>query len=198
MEDQIMKLMVAPATEVKRDVRKNLPWVAGLLGATIAYVLISSAVIRVFESHWTYLHACYFTVINMTTVGFGDVVPLTHGGKVIAGINALVGLLLFGILVAVLALALQPAGWSATLVPTGAPKVPEQGEPRNTSEQPRHSEETRMRHDTADFLEGLAKLVRAADSKQEISSREGRVRIDMFSDGPAPGFIRLRIHVAAG
>jgi hypothetical protein len=147
-----------PVLGLKRDVRRNLPWVAGLLIVTVVYVLASSAVLRLFESEWSFLHACYFTVINMTTVGFGDVVPLTHGGKIIAGISAFTGLLLFGIFVAVLALALQPSGWSATLTSTGS---------ANTPERPRDSEDKRVENGVADFLERLA---------ARVITEEGRTR----------------------
>lgn len=153
-KDYVLQLVVAPAAEVRRDVRKNLPWVLGLLIITVAYVLLSSALISTFENGWTFLHACYFTVINMTTVGFGDVVPLTHGGKVIAGTNAFVGLLLFGILVAVLALALQPSGWSATLTPSESPNDSE----RNASHDESDERATPVENGVADFLEGLAKV----------------------------------------
>ena len=185
--------MVAPAAEVKRDVRKNLPWVLGLLIVTVAYVLLSSAVIRAFESGWSFLHACYFTVINMTTVGFGDVIPLTHGGKIIAGINAFAGLLLFGILVAVLALALQPSGWSATFTPSGSPNDSERSEPREPPERP-----PLIENGVADFLVGLAKVVRAAEDRNEVVSREGKVTIEIVTDGPSPHFVQIYVDVRAG
>lgn len=192
-KDDVVQLMVAPAAEVKRDVRQNLPWVLGLVIVTVAYVLISSTVIRAFETGWSLLHACYFTVINMTTVGFGDVAPLTHGGKVIAGINAFTGLLLFGILVAVMALALQPSGWSATLKPSESSNDPERSESPETSKRP-----TPIENGVADFLEGLAKVVRAAEDRNNVVSREGRARIEILADGTSPHFIRIYVDVRAG
>jgi hypothetical protein len=193
-KDDVLQLMVAPAAEVRRDVRKNLPWVLGLLIVTVAYVLFSSALIRAFENGWTFLHACYFTVVNMTTVGFGDVVPLTHGGKVISGINAFAGLLLFGILVAVLALALQPSGWSATLTPSESSNDSERNaRPDETDERP-----TPVENGVADFLEGLAKVVRAAEDRNEVVSREGRARIRILADGHSPHFVEVYVDVRAG
>jgi hypothetical protein len=188
-----LQLMVAPAAEVRRDVRKNLPWVLSLFIVTVAYILLSSALIRAFENGWTFLHACYFTVINMTTVGFGEVVPLTHGGKVIAGINAFAGLLFFGILVAVLALALQPSGWSATLMPSeGSKDSKHSAQPDETYERP-----TQVENGVADFLEGLAKVVRAAEDRNEVVSREGRARIQILTDGQSPHFVEIYVDVRA-
>lgn len=192
--DDVLQLRVAPAAEVKRDVLKNFPWVLGLLVVTAAYVLFSSALIRAFESGWTFLHACYFTVINMTTVGFGDVVPLTYEGKVIAGINAFAGLLLFGILVAVLALALQPSGWSATLTPFKS---------SDDSERDARPEESRegsaqIKNGVADFLEGLAKVVRATEEEKEAVSKEGRSIIRVFTHGGSPDFVEVYVDVRAG
>lgn len=193
-KNDVLQLMVAPAAEVRRDVRNNLPWVLGLLGVTVAYVLLSSALIRAFESEWTYLHACYFTVINMTTVGFGDVVPLTHGGKIIACINAFAGLLLFGILVAILALALQPSAWTATLAPSKSP---------SDSERDACPEEARdgvdlVENSLAEFLEGLARAVRVAEERKEVVSKAGRATIQIHTRGNSPNFVEVYVDIRAG
>ena len=37
-------------------------------------------------------------MVTLTTTGYGDMFPLTFGGRVIAGITMLLGLVLFGIL----------------------------------------------------------------------------------------------------
>jgi hypothetical protein len=105
-----MHLVVAAPLEVTHDFRRNLPWFLGLLIMTVLYVPASASVIRFWEREWSFWHACYFTVINVTTVGFGDVVPTTTAGKLIAGANAFAGLLMFGAIVAVVALAFQPTG----------------------------------------------------------------------------------------
>ena len=193
-KDDVLQLRVAPAAEIRRDVRKNLPWVLGFLIVTVAYVLLSSALIRAFENGWTFLHACYFTVINMTTVGFGDVVPLTHGGKVIAGINAFAGLLLFGILVAVLSLALQPSGWSATLLPSESSRDSVRNAPHGETDE----RATPVENGVADFLEGLAKVVRAAKDRNEVVSQDGRARIRILADGHSPHFVEVYVDVRAG
>jgi hypothetical protein len=51
----------------------------------------------------------YFTFINLTTVGFGDILPLTDAGRAIAVVNSLVGLVAFGMIVAQITAGFQPA-----------------------------------------------------------------------------------------
>jgi hypothetical protein len=72
-------------------------------------------VIYSFVEHITFLRSFYFTVINVTTVGFGDVVPFTRIGKLIAGFNSFTGLIIFGVLVATLTMALQPRQFSGEI-----------------------------------------------------------------------------------
>ena len=179
---QTLNLVVAPAVEVRRDFRRNLPWVVGLLIIIVLYVPTSATVVRIWESQWGFWHACYFTVINMTTVGFGDVVPTTSEGKVIAGINAFAGPLLFGALVVVLTLAFQPAGWSATLTAS------ERTEPRD--EAPRPKDEP-VEGSVAELLESLASVVRAAGKEKGLEHDVGRVRIHVHGHRPSHAVIEV-------
>ncbi len=66
------------------------------------------------------MHAGYFTVINVTTVGFGDVTAATRVGKLVSGLNAFIGLGLFGVLVALITLAFQPSEFTGTAKPVSA------------------------------------------------------------------------------
>jgi len=52
--------------------------------------------------------AFYFTIISMTTVGFGDIVPLTSDAKVLAIANAVFGLLSFAALLSLVWQAFAP------------------------------------------------------------------------------------------
>ncbi len=47
--------------------------------------------------------AMWWAVITLTTVGYGDVVPLTHGGKIFAGLIALVGVAIMALPAAIMA-----------------------------------------------------------------------------------------------
>lgn len=60
--------------------------------------------------------ALYFTMINMTTVGFGDIVPFTTGARVLSIANSVFGLLSFALLVSILSAAISAKDDSLTLV----------------------------------------------------------------------------------
>lgn len=106
LEGELIHLKVQESKYVFQDLWKNKLWIIGAFIFVLIWTLISSIVFVKNES-WTFLHAAYFTVINITTVGFGDIVPATRWGKAFAGLNALVGLVLFGLLVSIISLALQ-------------------------------------------------------------------------------------------
>jgi hypothetical protein len=42
----------------------------------------------------------YFSAITITTVGYGDIVPLTHRGRALAAVEATLVIILLGLLVA--------------------------------------------------------------------------------------------------
>lgn len=45
--------------------------------------------------HWSLLDSLYFTVITLTTVGYGDIHPLTNIGKIFTMLYVLVGIAIF-------------------------------------------------------------------------------------------------------
>lgn len=53
--------------------------------------------------HWSYIDAFYFSVITLTTIGYGDVVPKTEIGKVLAALFALIGVGIFLFCVSIIA-----------------------------------------------------------------------------------------------
>jgi hypothetical protein len=53
--------------------------------------------------HWSYVDAFYFSVITLTTIGYGDVVPKTEIGKILAALFALIGVGIFLFCVSIIA-----------------------------------------------------------------------------------------------
>ena len=78
---------------IERGVRSGriIPYRAGI---TIAFALAMALVLRVFdrEDFPTYGIAVWFSVVTITTVGYGDVVPTNAIGRTLAG-----GLTVFGV-----------------------------------------------------------------------------------------------------
>lgn len=52
--------------------------------AALLLILLSSTVFYTQVSDWTTVDALYFTVVTLTTVGYGDVVPSDHAGRFFA------------------------------------------------------------------------------------------------------------------
>lgn len=51
----------------------------------------------------TFLRALYWSIITMATVGYGDVVPTTDAGMIVAGFTAIFGIAAYSLLVAIVA-----------------------------------------------------------------------------------------------
>lgn len=75
--------------------------IAVFLGAVLAIVLVIGAVMYVVEgdqSGFTSIpQACYWTVVTMTTVGYGDIVPTTNLGRFIASVVMIMGYALIAV-----------------------------------------------------------------------------------------------------
>lgn len=65
---------------------------------TVALIFIASWVVGTFAVHYfeqghpigdSYFNALYFTVITTATIGFGDLVPYTTGGKIVTMLYAI-------------------------------------------------------------------------------------------------------------
>lgn len=113
MAQSMMKLIIAPQRDVWRDFKANSGPILFAIAALLIYIILSSLVIWKVEQ-WAFWRAAYFTVINVTTVGFGDVTAATQAGKIMSGVNAFVGLVIFGVLVALITLAFQPGQFTGT------------------------------------------------------------------------------------
>jgi DNA repair exonuclease SbcCD ATPase subunit len=131
---ELQEMKVQSTRAIGRDLNHNAKWIAAVLLAALVWCIVSSGFISWFEPEmlraaaakavlgpesksaapgepgfWALaFQAFYFTVINMTTVGFGDLAPVSFWGKVFAMLNAIVGLALFGVLVGLIVMAFQP------------------------------------------------------------------------------------------
>ncbi len=80
------------------------------LGTLSGVILGVGTVFFHFQEGLRWLDALYFTVITLTTVGYGDISPQTDPGKIFAMVYILVGLGIFAALIGVVAdLALDSA-----------------------------------------------------------------------------------------
>ncbi|WP_107343950.1 potassium channel family protein [Rhodopseudomonas palustris] len=114
------ELIIGTPVTVLRHMRFNWRWILVALLIIGALILSSATLFEYFEaaaqsaslpraSPFGWFDSFYFTIINVTTVGFGDIVPKTTAGHWIAIANSLLGLTAFGWFVAVFTIALQPA-----------------------------------------------------------------------------------------
>ena len=171
MSQPVMELKIAPVRSAIRDLRSNMRWIVAIAVIWVLYTLASSAFILIWED-WGYWHSCYFTLINMTTVGFGDVTPITQQGKIISGVNSVIGLMLFGVFVASITMALQPSSFDGTAEFKGV-SAPSS----NDAESPDSNEEKVVR-----FLEALNGLVSLGEESEEKRSSETPKVVDVFID----------------
>jgi hypothetical protein len=137
MEPPVL-MRAVPVRVFGREVERSGRLLLACVGLLLAWVVTMSVAISAFELlppppdprpatreaapvHWTFWHACYFTVTNVTTVGLGDAAPRTHAGKVIAGANSVAGLLFFGMIAAAFVRALSPVEYSGVGGADGEP-----------------------------------------------------------------------------
>ncbi len=89
---------------VARNVRTHIDGHWPIFSSMFVFSLVSAAVLFAVEAPRgspinSYWNALFATWITMTTVGYGNLVPITFAGQVIVIIDALVGLLLVGMIV---------------------------------------------------------------------------------------------------
>lgn len=72
------------------------------LFGVVALLLASGAQIYHRLEGWSYLDALYFTIITLTTVGYGDFSPQTDLGKIFSMLYILIGLGIIGAFIALI------------------------------------------------------------------------------------------------
>ena len=82
--------------------------IQGIFYGLIALLTVNAAAIAHFEKI-TFADALYFTCVTGLTIGYGDIAPVTLGGRLIAIVTGLVGILITGLIAAVAVYALREA-----------------------------------------------------------------------------------------
>tara|TARA_Y100000034_G_scaffold4746_1_gene5506 strand:+ start:594 stop:866 length:273 start_codon:yes stop_codon:yes gene_type:complete len=63
-----------------------------ILISTVIVTLLIGTLFYNFVEGWNVLDSMYFSVITLTTVGYGDLVPITDAGKIFTMFYVLIGI----------------------------------------------------------------------------------------------------------
>ncbi len=109
----LIVLVVAVLWQIRAVLRSTHPWLRAVAGAALSvtllllpfattYATLSSADPSMFTQPMSRIDALYFTVTVFSTVGFGDIAPVSEPARVIVTVQMLADLVLIGIIVKVL------------------------------------------------------------------------------------------------
>jgi voltage-gated potassium channel len=82
--------------------------IQGIVYGLVIWLVVNAAAIAYFEK-MPFADALYFTLVTGLTIGYGDIVPATIGGRLIAILTGLLGILITGLVVAIAVYALKEA-----------------------------------------------------------------------------------------
>jgi voltage-gated potassium channel len=82
--------------------------IQGIIFGLFAWLVVDAAAIAYFEK-MPFSDALYFTFVTGLTIGYGDIAPVTHMGRIIAILTGLVGLIITGLIAAIAVFALRQA-----------------------------------------------------------------------------------------
>ncbi len=86
------------------NIRRNVDGHWPIFGSLLSFAFVSAAALYAVEAPRgspidSYWKAFFTTWITMTTVGYGNLVPVTFLGQIIVSVDAIVGLVLVGMIV---------------------------------------------------------------------------------------------------
>ncbi len=79
---------------ISNVIKKNAPMLLSLLACAVFYIFVSALFIFSIEpeSFDNFFEALYWATTSLTTVGYGDIYPLTNGGRMISMISSFFGI----------------------------------------------------------------------------------------------------------
>ena len=80
--------------------------IQGIIYGLTAWLIVNAAAITYFEKI-PFGDALYFTFITGLTIGYGDIAPVTLGGRMFAVLTGFLGILITGLIVAIAVYALR-------------------------------------------------------------------------------------------
>ena len=109
----LLVLVLAVLWQIRAVLRSTHPWLRAVAGAALSvallllpfaatYASLSSADPATFTQPMSRIDALYFTVTVFSTVGFGDIAPVSEPARVLVTVQMLADLVLIGTIVKVL------------------------------------------------------------------------------------------------
>lgn len=93
-----LKRFIRGATTMQIALRKSIPKITVFLLSVLLLIIVLGAIMYIIEGEWggnpefqDIPNSIYWSIVTLTTVGYGNVVPVTVMGKIIASIIMLLG-----------------------------------------------------------------------------------------------------------
>jgi voltage-gated potassium channel len=83
-----------------RSVWEHVLIVRSVVGMLIILIAVNACAIAYFE-HMKITDSLYFAFVTAFTIGYGDIAPVTAGGRIVSLLVGLLGLIFTGIIVAI-------------------------------------------------------------------------------------------------